>query len=291
MKTSGSKNEVVAEIPSGVKRMAPLILAGWTILTAIYVTLLAYFRDSSSILFLPSPADEFCADVSKNELCNRVDLFTFQVASGIALTTCGIIGFVIWHVTKRVHTQLPSTPEGRLFGYLPESELLAAINFTFQSWDFFVSLTIPEHATAIMLAHHIMAATVSWCSIRYTYLHYYGVFFLGLTEVSSIFLIYVDLAKYFPPVPGTFYQQWVEYFTAPLFVICFLYYRVVLWWPESLRLFNDVRSVVASGRAQQLRPGATWVLYLFLALNLPLGLLQLYWVTVIFEEARKALAA
>lgn len=264
--------------------MAPIVVTGWIILTTVYVTLLAVLRKGGG----PHAADEYCTSTSSTP-CSRNDLLAFQVSSGMALTTCGILGFRCWHWTQRVFTILPATPEGRLFGYLPEAELLAAINFTFQFWDFWISLTIPEHATAIMLSHHLMAATVSWCSIQYQYLHYYGIFFLGITEVSSIFLVFVDLSKYFPPTPGTFYDQFIGLFCGPLFAVTFVYYRVWVWWPESHRLLHDVRAVTRSGRAHQLRPGATWVLYLFLALNVPLGLLQLYWTTIIYQEAKKTL--
>lgn len=281
--------DIAPDYSSGVRRMTPVIVTGWVLLTAVYAFLVYSFRQSETFLGFPKPADEFCVDKPEGE-CYRIDLFAFQVASGIALTTCGVLGFVAWHVNKRVFTILPPTAEGRLFGYLPEAELLAAINFMFQFWDFCISLAIPEHATVLMLSHHLMASTVSWCSIRYQYLHYYGIFFLGLTEVSSFFLAFVDLARFFPPVPGTLFQKWIDLVCGPCFVACFIYYRVILWWPESYRLYKDVQAVVKSGKAEQLRPGATWVLYLFLALNLPLGLLQLYWLTVIFEEAKKSLA-
>jgi len=294
MNNGGAGDVIAPDVSSGPRRMAPLILTGWISLTASYLSLLYAFRNSKSILgVLPPPGDEHCVeflekDGDKSE-CVRADLFSFQVASGVALTSCAVIGIMAWHVTKRAHVALPRTPEGRLFGYLPEAELLAALNFTFQSWDFAVSLTIPEHATPIMLGHHLMAAMVSWCSVRYQYLHYYGIFFLGITEVSSIFLVFVDLARYFPPVPGSAFDTSVGLFFAPLFAATFLYYRVVLWWPESYRLWSDVRHVVRIGRAGQLRPGASWVLYLFLALNLPLGLMQLYWSSMILAEVKKTL--
>ena len=272
--------------------MAPIIFCGWTLLSIIYFTVRQLLKDSATILFLGPPAAEFCQDTKDQVLCNRTDLFSFQISSGIALTACAILGFITWHVNKRSHTALPNTPAGRLYGYLPEAELLAALNFTFQSWDFAISLLIPEHATAIMLSHHLMAATVSWCSIQYQCLHYYGIFFLGLTEVSSIFLVFVDLSKYFPPISNSFFDKFIGLFCAPLFAVTFIYYRVILWWPESYRLFCDVKAVVASGQAQKLRPGspaASWVLYLFLACNFPLGLLQLYWVTLIVAEIQKIL--
>jgi hypothetical protein len=211
----------------------------------------------------------------------------------MALTFCGLHGLYLWHVSRRLHNSgISVTPAGRLFGRSPDAELLIAVNFMFQSWDFVVSSTIPEHATAIFLGHHVLASTVSLCSLRYQVLHYYGVFFLGLTEVSSIFLVFLDLAKFFPPSKGSPYETFVMLVCGPLFVASFLCYRVAMWWPVSYRLLQDVRTVLENGQAGQLRgPGAKWVLLLFLACNLPLGLLQLYWTTVIAQEVRGTLVA
>jgi hypothetical protein len=110
-----------------------------------------------------------------------------------------------------------------------------------------------------------------------------------LSEVSSVFLVFVDLARYFPPLPGSLYDHFIRFFAAPGFVGCFVIYRVFYWWPVSMQLFRDVFHVtVTTQRAQQLRPGQVWVLYLYLVLNVPLGLLQLYWLTIIFDEAKIA---
>jgi len=283
------KNEIASAIPSGVARMTPYILGSWVFLTAVYFVLFFTFRESRNILWLPPPDDEFCRDYDPDQVCSRSDLFAFEMTCLISLALCGCLGFWTWHANQRAHTALPSTPEGRLFGYLKEGEFLAATSVSFQLWDFGVSLFIPEYRTAIMLTHHVMAFTVSWCSIRYTVLHFYGIFFLGLSEVSSIFLIFVGLAKYFPPEPGTMYNYFVAWLWGPAFAVTFTYYRVILWWPISYQLFQDVRAVIRSEQAAKLRPGKAWVLYIFLALNLPLGILQLYWVTLILDGAKKIL--
>jgi hypothetical protein len=258
----------------------PLIWKGLAILTITYVAL--YYGLQESILYLlPPPHSDFC----ESHACARSDLFAFQVASGIALSAAAMIGWREW----KPLLDSTSSAEVRLFGYIPASERLAAISFAFQIFDFVVSLGIPEHRTVIMLLHHLAAATVSFCSFRFTMLQAYGIFFLGLSEVSSVFLVFVDLARYFPPVPGSFYDNFIRCFAAPGFVLCFIIYRVFYWWPVSMQLFRDVFHVtVTTQRAQQLRPGNVWVLYLYLVLNVPLGLLQLYWLTVIFDEAKKA---
>ena len=269
---------------SGVQRMLPFIITGFCILTTVYLVLLYHFPMD----LLPPPALEFC---TIGKVCVRSDLFAFQISSGIAIVTCALVGFRAWHLDGRAHTAVPQTASGRLFGYLPEAEFLAAMNFTFQFWDFWISLSIPEHRTALMLAHHLAASAVSWCSFRYRVLNYYGIFFLGISEVSSVFLVFVDLSRYFPPIPGTLYDQFVGLVAGPGFVICFIVYRFLYWWPVSWKLFQDVHAVtIKSNMAEQLRPGNSWVLYIYLALNLPLGLLQVYWLTVILQEVKKVLA-
>jgi hypothetical protein len=169
---SNNKNEVPPEISSGVTSMGATIVGCVGLLTGVYAVLYYGFFESKTILGLPYPAAEFCStelegDGEEGTICSRSDLFAFQFSSGLAITFCGLLGFHAWHITQRAQKALPSTPEGRLYGYLPESELLAAVNFSFQVWDFFISLLIPEHRTALMLAHHILAAVVSYCSLEF----------------------------------------------------------------------------------------------------------------------------
>ena len=116
------------------------------------------------------------------------------------------------------------------------------------------------------------------------------VFFLGVTEFSSLFLVIVDMAKFFPPSEGTIYDTLLAV-SGPLFAVTFTLYRVVLWWQVSLLLWQDCYHVVTKGISNKLRPGKNFVLYIFLFLNIPLGFLQLYWFTLILGEVQKVLAA
>ena len=99
----------------------------------------------------------------------------------------------------------------------------------------------------------------------------------------------VDLAKFFPPEKNTLYDVAVG-LSGPLFALCFAIYRVFLWWRVSILLFQDCYHVLSNGMADKLRPGKSFVLYVFLVLNIPLGFLQLYWFSIILEEVRKVLS-
>lgn len=115
-----------AEIPSSARKMMPVILVGLFSLTLLHISLKNHFASSETILGLPPVSPEFCSETP----CYRSDLFAFQVSSGVSIFVCGLLGFRTWHISKRHLSHLPSTPEGRLFGFLPESEWLAAVNFT-----------------------------------------------------------------------------------------------------------------------------------------------------------------
>jgi hypothetical protein len=187
----------------------------------------------------------------------------------------GITGFMAWHVSKRAHLAIPATPEGRLFGYLEEADRLNAGIFVFQVWDFFASLFIPEHATPVFLTHHLLAALCAYFSLEYQYAHHYAIFFGGCSEISSIFLVIADFDNYFPASQGTSWQGLVTACQG-MFVLTFSYYRIVGWWQESYRLWSD--ALIVLDKKSGLRPGKSLLfLYVFLAVDVALGLLQVYW--------------
>ena len=103
-------------------------------------------------------------------------------------------------------------------------------------------------------------------------------------------MVAVDLAKFFPPLPDTpNYDFIVNGICGPIFAITFTYYRVVLWWSVGYQMFGDIFHVMRNGTANKLRPGRNHVLYVMMALNVLLGLLQLYWFSIILGEAAKVI--
>jgi hypothetical protein len=95
----------------------------------------------------------------------------------------------------------------------------------------------------------------------------------------------IDLAKFFPPEPGSKYDFVVGAICGPLFAITFTYYRIILWWSVGYQMFRDIFHVLRNGIAHKMRPGRNHVLYVMMALNLLLGALQLYWFSIILGEA------
>jgi hypothetical protein len=158
---SGGRNEISPTIPSGFPRYRNQMFLGFVVFSFFYFAVAAKFDSINQFLKLPPSAEKLCPDGP----CWRGDLFSFEIVSGIALMWCGLVGFWAWHV-KGIHKSVPQTPEGRLFGYIPEAHLLTAVGTTFQVFDLFVSILIPEMRKPEFLCHHIMAATVSWYGLN-----------------------------------------------------------------------------------------------------------------------------
>jgi hypothetical protein len=171
---------VSPHVPSGFARRKVAIGASMLGLTLFYNAMAWSFKDSTLWL---RPADEFCQQrnsaISDDGRCNRSDLFAFQTSSAIMQLYMGGMGIFAWHVTKRVVTRIPQTPEGRLFGYLEEADQLNVGIFVYQTFDLFASMVVPEHNTTIFLAHHMLASITAWMSLEYQMVHYYAVFFGG----------------------------------------------------------------------------------------------------------------
>jgi len=257
--------KVVAPLPeaSGFTRWRGQIFGGLVFLSIAYVIL--YWVGTQLNL---QPAEQFCE--GQEEACSRPDLFAFQFTAEIMQLFMGITGFMSWHNAKR---RAIKSPEARLFGFSEAADRLNAGIFVFQVWDFLFSLMIPEHATAVFLTHHVLAALTAYFSLEYQLVHYYALFFGGCSEISSIFLVFCDFDVYFPADNNG--PAWKAFITLnqAMFTLLFLGYRVIGWWVVSYQLWKDVFSVDKKLASK----GKAWFLNIFLFMDLTLGLLQLYW--------------
>jgi len=181
---------------------------------------------------------------------------------------------------------------------------------------------LPSHRTN---SHPIIATPFA---IRFAHrslssqtLNYYAPFFAGVTELSTIPLIFVDFSKYFL-FSSPIILQAIE-LSKPLFALLFIGIRIVMWfrtwtpmlfadviytlnldqttlrpgqvsWLERrndivyyVRGLENLHLIATLARPQlmilsplpfaPLCPRQGYVLYLFLATNVLLGLMQLFW--------------
>jgi len=255
-----------------------IIAAGLVALMSFYLGLRHLLRQSSYVI----PASEYCPSIDP---CYRPDLLAFQVVSGIMLIYAGMNGLHVWHITKTCH-QL-RTPHDRLLGYLPEADRLNIVTITFQVWDFIISTTIKEHSSPIFLVHHSLAALISIFSLKYQMAPYYAIFFAGCSEISSMFLLWCDLANFFPPTSGSHYDTCIFVFQA-LFVVTFFYYRILLWFSVGRQFTQDCLHLLQQSK---LCTSKTSALKFFLCNVYLLGALQVYWFGLVVQKAVEVFSA
>jgi len=249
-----------------------IILKWLVFLSLMYLAIYGIIVNIPILRLQPDP--KFCK--GNETTCSRSDLFAKQIISFFMQMILGTTGFLVWHWTKQAHNGIPATPNGRIFGYLKEAEYLLLVIVVYQVWDFIFSLPIPEHATPIFLVHHLLAGITAWLSLEFQMVHHYAIFFGGCSEISSIFLALCDFDVYFPASRGSLWST-IVFLCQASFALGFVYYRVAGWLWVSIPLWKDVFHVLKSKDSEQLRPGKSWFLFVFLAMNFLLGLLQFYW--------------
>jgi len=226
------------------------------------------------------PYPEFCDNVGLTAPCQRPDLMAFQLTAAIMQIYMGLWGLYGWHYLPCVrdnHNKTLSTCATRTLGRLTHAEYLCAGILVFQVWDFMASCTMPEHCATEFLVHHALTATTAYLSMEYQMVHHYAIFFGGCSEISSIFLVWVDVDRFFP-ASAVGSDLWTTFIVLNqgLFVLTFVAYRIVGWTTVSVTLWHDVLAVLPQPAAHY-RPGKLWFLRVFLFMDVALGALQVYW--------------
>lgn len=274
-------------IPSGPRPASSTIISGWAFNTLIFWAVHSYLSRNADRWNLRA-AEDFCPTVAGGS-CHRNDLLAFQIVSLVMLSYLGLSGFHTWSISGRTHRLLPDTPEGRAFGTtLGEADQINAAIVVFQGWNFVGSFFVEELRTGIMLTHHILAMVCGIFSLHYRIVPYYAVYFGGVTEFSSIFLVFVDIGKYFPPPPDSLWSK-AEFFCQVAFLLTFFQYRVVGWIRETYRFLSDVQHLFQGGLVEKYRPGSSWFLVYLATCSVLLGALQIFWFGQIMTEAMKVL--
>ena len=73
------------------------------------------------------PAPKFCPDEGD---CKRPEIFAFEFVNACTFAWQSFIAIRSYHFRKTPMKTFPQTPEGRVFGFSEESELIACVSMT-----------------------------------------------------------------------------------------------------------------------------------------------------------------
>eukprot|EP00469_Lotharella_globosa_P008397 CAMPEP_0167784582 /NCGR_PEP_ID=MMETSP0111_2-20121227/7720_1 /TAXON_ID=91324 /ORGANISM="Lotharella globosa, Strain CCCM811" /LENGTH=235 /DNA_ID=CAMNT_0007675675 /DNA_START=166 /DNA_END=873 /DNA_ORIENTATION=- len=192
---------------------------------------------------------------------------------------CAVIGCWLW--ANRAHDL-----KDRVYGHLRPANLLCEFNCAFQIYDLIVSLLVPTLRHFDRIAHHTVAGILAYWSYKYHLLLYYSIFFFGVSEVSSIFLTFVEFFKEFPSLRdqdlNPFLSQVNEH-SRTMFAVLFIAIRVVYWPYVSMQFWFDSLGALTNGGAHPVE------ITCVLLANIGLTLLQFHWGTIILRQIHKKL--
>eukprot|EP00934_Nitzschia_sp_Nitz4_P003336 Nitzschia sp. Nitz4//scaffold250_size28497//16634//17659//NITZ4_008126-RA/size28497-processed-gene-0.13-mRNA-1//1//CDS//3329544219//3326//frame0 len=214
---------------------------------------------------------------------------------GVDALSCFIVTFLGWDASKTIGSDMidaifrgnrravPVAFENRVFKYHPESLRLTLFFFAYQiknTYDTLIWNDGPE-----FVAHHILTILTAWGALAPGSMHYYALFYFGVSEVSTAVLCILanfdeihgvpGLAEAFPVAKAV-----IGFTFAGLFILC----RVFLWTNISYYYCRDAWNVLSTNDPR-LQGRRTWLRYTFVSLAL-LSLLQIVWLGEIARVAR-----
>lgn len=178
----------------------------------------------------------------------------------------------------------PGGYEQRLFTYHPASFRIALFFFVFQLKNLFDTIMWNDGPEYVF--HHVLSLLVSWGAMYPGCAHFYGVFFLGLSEISTAVLCVlanfddehgvVGLGEAFPKA-----KMAVGVAFVCLFIIC----RTIMWPVASYYFVRDSMCALKAKSARtEARKG--WI-KLFVVCLSGLSVLQVAWLFQIFIIAKR----
>lgn len=120
--------------------------------------------------------------------------------------------------------------DDRVFGYYPPAYEMAVMIGAFQFWDFVTTLVSKELCKFQHLAHHGVTFALTMSATTngpHGFVLYYIPFFVGVSEVSSVPLAFVDLFRMFKPLAEA--APAVNEAFRVSFAVSFLIVRCVYW--------------------------------------------------------------
>ena len=215
-----------------------------------------------------------CPRFAPKYMRDKPFLLAFELCCLVPLTYCAFAGTRGWFEDVAVGYE---TAHARLHKAVPaSSRKMILVNCGFQIWDFLISLGHEKLNSIEMLLHHSLAAALCLAGLQLGFAQYYGLFFMGVTEISSLPLVYVDLGKYYPELvrrrPGT------DLFFKVVFGLLFIAVRDVLFIKYSIQLWKDSFAVLEAGTTKfpNLVKG-------FLVTNLFFNVLQIMWTKLLLD--------
>ena len=168
------------------------------------------------------------------------------------------------------------TASDRIYGFSQSFMPVTMMTAAYEVYNTLAVILLPEYRNAAFIGHH---ATTLYLSLhaRTTadvhFLHFYGLFFFGVSNISSVPLTMIEFANLWGSAALLEASQ-------TLFALTFVLVRSLYWPLVSGQFWLDLLEVWNAGAVH-----STLAMVTFLVANVGLTGLQLYWTTLILKAA------
>ena len=206
-------------------------------------------------------------------------LGAFQMTCFIPLAYVSYYGINTWFFEK---FQASRTAEERLFGPVSENvRKIGEVQIAFQAWDLAISLFNSELNSLELLLHHAMTGLLCYWMLSLPYMSFYGIYFMGVCEISSLPLAVVDFMRFFPDYKEKY--PLVNVINSVLFGLLFVWFRIIKWIQFSAGAWRDSLHVLKMKKLPVPRSVVVGVLIL----NVFFTVLQIFWCGLLLKETKK----
>lgn len=207
------------------------------------------------------------------------DVMAFLIVAGLSVTYLGIAG-VLAYTTDVVDLKaMEADPFYRGEEFVTNHLIIPMVMY--QTWNFFACLLVAEFNDIFMIGHHFVTGSLGYFGF-YPYLHYKGLFFFGVAELTNIPLTIYDVFKRFKDLKQKFPA--LDNFVQMIFAASFIIVRLVAWPIISFDFWIGSIKLLMSGEAH-----SNFVVCYFLVSNIFLTGLQLMWGQTIIGKLLEAL--
>jgi len=241
----------------GIDKHSPYFI-GWFIgVPGLYLSLLTYFRLKNYWSFATRKGSR------------ASDIMAFEIVAGACVTYLGIAGFIAYFSLFGVD-EVSNLEKNKFYGksdYVVNHLIYPMISY--QGWNLLLCLVNSDLRDPFMIGHHAVTGSLAYFGLA-PYLHFYGLFYFGIAELTNIPLTIVDVFKYFPDMAKS--MPITNQINRISFAVTFIILRLIIWPIYSYPFWVGSIELLKTNTAH-----SSAVVGIFLGANLFLTGLQFLW--------------
>ncbi len=263
--------------------MSSFILDDWRLTISVFsltFSILSLFLVSRWIIF-----HVFGVQEKNKKGSSEADILAYELVAGLSALYICAAGLLIWF--NKLGNIDSLTGDNPMYPYLRDSAVETHILIpmvSYQIVNFFLSFYINDFRSWLGLIHHASAVSIAYYSIISPVWQYYGVYFCGICELSSVPFAIAETFSKFEKYRVKFVL--LNQVSRVLFVILFWTLRVAIFLYMSKKFWSDCYTVYYIDQSVQSMP----IFVFYLCSNVFMNALQIFWGFQMFGYLEKTIS-